>query len=669
MDSVDLDVLMRGPIHEGFAEPGVVPPDDPAPTNNTPNASASAQATAQADTRRGNPRGALQLPEPIPDPIDEQPAEARPVDDRREAVWLPGYWGVEDEDHLCWVSGTWRFSPPGMQWVPGYWDESSAGWTWVPGFWIEEAAEEVSYLPPPPAPPADVVMYRESRDNQFWVPGKYVWVDGQYQWQDGFWAPIQNDWVWVPHRLVHTPRGYVECPGYWDYPVERRGALFAPVRFRSPADYRRTYRPTVAVNVVQALSSLFVSPRYGHYYYGSYFGDRYTPFGLQPWAAYRRSVHHYDPLFTYYSATRGGFLQELVQTRQRFVGGRGPELPVTFRQYQQSRSVFANQVGINNLASRVDQLISTQAGGNVDFGGFDRIEPLKNLGSDQAIRNVVDEVDRLRRFAQARRDVETDPRGRDGRDRPDADPRRGDDRQWPGDGRPGDRDPRGDRDDRRELPDRDDAVERARQRAEQMRDRAGDAADRARDRLDNVRDQLRESQQNPGNSAAGDALDRAQRRLRDLNNPEAGDALDRARQQLEGRRNPGAGNAAENRFDFRGFRSNRDRQGTSPQRDLPGAAERAIDRFNPPGRLQPGNAGSNAPGNVGGDAGANRPGAPGTGIGGRGDIGGQIDAGAGGQAGAGLGAGAQIGAGAQAGGGLGGQAGDAAGGQAPQPGN
>ena len=40
--------------------------------------------------------------------------------------------------------------------------------------------------------------------------------------------------VWIGAALRWTPAGYVFVDGYWDYPLEDRGLLFAPVYFKQP---------------------------------------------------------------------------------------------------------------------------------------------------------------------------------------------------------------------------------------------------------------------------------------------------------------------------------------------------------------------------------------------------------------------------------------------------
>ena len=196
------EVLTRGPVHEAFAEPvnlqvqaGLVAPTQP-PAN-----------------------------------IEEIPPAERPPG--RQFVWVPGYWSWDaDRNNYIWVSACWRAAPPNMYWVPGYWvtggrrlgvgsrflgagrrsgDRVSAG----PAGGRRCAAADG----PPPSP-----------DN-IWVPPCWYWYQGQYVRRPGYWLAAQPDWVWVPSHYVWTPRGYVFVAGHWDYSLERRGVLFAPVYF------------------------------------------------------------------------------------------------------------------------------------------------------------------------------------------------------------------------------------------------------------------------------------------------------------------------------------------------------------------------------------------------------------------------------------------------------
>ena len=157
-------------------------------------------------------------------------------------VWMPGYWSWDEErkDYL-WVSGFWRSPPPGRQWTPGHWKDTTGGWQWAPGFWAgapqaqqaqpgqQPAVQQVTYLPPPPAPAQTAPSTPAPGADYTYVPGCWVYRGASYNWQPGYWVANRPNWVWVPSHYVWTPCGYVFVGGYWDYSLRDRGLLFAPV--------------------------------------------------------------------------------------------------------------------------------------------------------------------------------------------------------------------------------------------------------------------------------------------------------------------------------------------------------------------------------------------------------------------------------------------------------
>ncbi|MEI6210242.1 MAG: hypothetical protein WCR06_01325 [bacterium] len=263
------EVLSRGPVHEAFAAPvdlqleeGMVTPSQP------------------------------------PAIIEEVPPAEKPQG--QQFVWIPGYWSLDaDRSGYIWVSACWRVAPPKMSWVPGYWSQAPGGWKWVSGFWTPAGAQEFVYLPAPPAV-ADV----EPRDaapsaDTIWVPPCMYWVQGQYTRRDGYWLAAQPDWIWAPSHYVWTPRGYVFADGHWDYALERRGVLFAPVYFPASVYGRSgyTYSPSVVLDIGLLQVSLFAYPRYSHYYFGDYYDDAYLRVGIYPWFDSRRLHTWYDPIY------------------------------------------------------------------------------------------------------------------------------------------------------------------------------------------------------------------------------------------------------------------------------------------------------------------------------------------------------------------------------------
>jgi hypothetical protein len=264
-----VEVLARGPVHEAFAEPIVA-----------------------------NPAPGMVVSVAPPDPIQESPPADRPVG----AIWIPGYWGWDDDQgNFIWVSGLWRVPPPGCRWVPGYWAPVSDGAQWVPGFWMSASVQQVEYLPPPPQSlETGPVSVAPSADT-LWVAGCWYRQGYQYAWRPGFWMPARPDWVWVPAHYIWTPRGCVFVAGYWDYGLDGRGLLFAPVRFARPMylEPAYVYSPTVVIETRYLTIALFCRPRYHHYYFGDYFEMDYVGMGFMPWYECRTHYDWYDPIYFY----------------------------------------------------------------------------------------------------------------------------------------------------------------------------------------------------------------------------------------------------------------------------------------------------------------------------------------------------------------------------------
>jgi hypothetical protein len=255
-EPADTDILTRGPVHEAFAEPISL---DPGP-------------------------GAL-APVAPPDPIDEVPPDHRPRGDYID--WIPGYWMWDDEfNDFIWISGIWRNIPPGREWIAGYWIRSSGGFRWIPGFWAKAEREHVLYLPEPPVSVETGPDYRSAPSPDYiWVSGTWIWHNDRYAWRPGSWVRGRPDWIWTPAHHVWSPRGYVFVEGYWDYDVNRRGVLFAPVRFEKRV-YTRSrvrYSPRTVIDINLISDHLFLRVNSYHYYFGDYYEERYAARGYRPW--------------------------------------------------------------------------------------------------------------------------------------------------------------------------------------------------------------------------------------------------------------------------------------------------------------------------------------------------------------------------------------------------
>ncbi len=270
----DAEPLLRGPLHEAFAEPIQL-----------------------------NPQPATIVPKQPPEPIEELPPEAKPADE--DVIWIPGYWAWDEErEDFIYVSGVWRVPPQDRRWVPGYWAQADGGYQWVSGFWAPAEVAEVQYLPDPPESLESGPNSPVPSTEHYWVSGNWCYQNDRYAWRPGYWNTYREGWVWVPAHYVWTPQGMVFVNGYWDCPFSRRGVVFAPVWFSRPSYLHRgfCYSPSVVINVSHLLMHLFVNPRRCHYYWGDYYGHHprrghhfYPSFDYH-------GRHGYDPVFAYYHA-------------------------------------------------------------------------------------------------------------------------------------------------------------------------------------------------------------------------------------------------------------------------------------------------------------------------------------------------------------------------------
>jgi hypothetical protein len=269
-------VLTRGPVHEAFAQP------------------------LESDTKN-----ALIVPKQPPAPIEEEPPAEKP--DGANVLWVSGYWAWDDDrKDFLWVSGIWRDAPPGQVWVAGYWSAVEGGYQWTGGFWTPAKQQDVEYLPEPPASLDNGPNTTAPSENDVWVPGNYMYRETRYVWRAGFWSRAQPNWIWVPAHYVWTPSGYVFVDGFWDYPLVRRGVLFAPVYFANPIYRRRGffYSPSIVIDSGLLTINFFARPSYCHYYFGDYYDPGYARWGFRPWISAGfggvRVGFGYDPLLVYY---------------------------------------------------------------------------------------------------------------------------------------------------------------------------------------------------------------------------------------------------------------------------------------------------------------------------------------------------------------------------------
>lgn len=197
-NSSEIESRTRGLIHEGFDQPIA---DDPTP--------------------------GLIVPEAPPALLGEQPPAARPSG--AHVLWLPGYWSWDDgRQEFVWIRGAWRVPPPGERWIPGYWAKTEGGFQRTPGFWAAASEQQIRYCSTPPKSEETGPETPPPSPNHFYLPGYWIARGDAFAWQAGYWAQAKPGWVWTPAHYSWTPAGAVFVSGYWDYPLARRGQLFAP---------------------------------------------------------------------------------------------------------------------------------------------------------------------------------------------------------------------------------------------------------------------------------------------------------------------------------------------------------------------------------------------------------------------------------------------------------
>ncbi len=375
-----VEVLARGPVHEAFAATAEMP---------------SAGPIVQ------------QLP---PNPVEELPPDEKPEGDNVQ--WISGYWHFDEEKtDFIWISGFWRVPPPGRVWLPGSWRDVFGGRQWVRGFWQEiapaqfqqpQAPQQLEYLPPPPQPLELAPSVPQPDLTSFYVPGSWLWR-GHYVWRPGYWVGYRPNWVWVPAHYCATPGGYLFVDGYWDYPLERRGVLFAPVYFSPVVLNRRAfyYTPTYAVSHQCMVGALFVRRGYSSYYFGDYFEPRYTTIGFNAWCGSSRGTSfalnvsvgrgaYYDPLWSHYQIQHRADPVFVTNIQNVYVGRYNGEVARPARTLVQQTTIVNNitnvtNTTVNNTTNNVTN--NKVVNSNNNATNLTMIQPLKTI--QQTNTNVV----------------------------------------------------------------------------------------------------------------------------------------------------------------------------------------------------------------------------------------------------------------------------------------
>jgi hypothetical protein len=315
-----VEVLARGPVHEAFAQPSALDPQ-PSPV----------------------------IAQKPPDPLPEEPPDLKPTGE--DLDWIPGYWYWDaDKKDWIWVSGAWRVPPPERKWVPGHWALTADGWQWVPGFWAPANQQDLPYREPPPDSMDNGPNGPAPDDDSIYIPGIWVPTENRYVWRPGYWLGCRTGWIW--HRACYswTPAGYCFVDGYWDYPLESRGCLFAPVCFTQSlwTTPGWCFRPSCAVNCGGMLDCFFVGPAHCHYFFGDFYSPVCLRAGWQPWFAFGLRCH--DPLFGYYRWFHAGNPNWYATLRTNYLARRNGDLPRPPVTFAQQNLAVAKAVPGNGIA-------------------------------------------------------------------------------------------------------------------------------------------------------------------------------------------------------------------------------------------------------------------------------------------------------------------------------
>ena len=374
MAEEDRDDLLRGPVHEAYAE-----------------------------QLNSDPVTGLLIPQKPPESVEEVPPELKP--DGRQVEWISGYWAWdEDQDDFIWISGIWREVPQGFRWLPGYWTEVDGGYQWVNGTWVSTQTSEITYLnDAPPETLEQGPVGNSPTEEHIWIPGTWTWNETRYAWRPGYWSAGYENWIWVPARYQWTPRGYYYCDGYWDYPVQRRGVLFAPSYFHRRFRPRRIARFTPRVVVASNLLTVhfWVRPRYRHYYFGDYYNVGFANRGLTPWHQFPRQRRCFDPLYAHYGRGRRSseFYNQMNVQFNVFVNQPNRRPPIRFRDQDRWAREHRNDFRPNDFLGNRFQNVVDNAPRNRDGFQFVRLE-------NQQREQVQQETRRMRELMDQRRDVE-----------------------------------------------------------------------------------------------------------------------------------------------------------------------------------------------------------------------------------------------------------------------
>lgn len=189
--------------------------------------------------------------------------------------WIPGYWAwwAPDKDFI-WVTGTWRLPPPGMQWIPGSWKRFHEGWVWISGFWSSTSKDQLTYIPLPPPQLLEDQAPAQPGADYFWNRGHWSFdADAQqYNWVTGSWEQMDPYFYLASAHYVWQPEGYVFIPAFWEWPVENRGLVYAPVSIDRSVRSTAQVKPLLIKQSEEILRQMSLNyPDFLHIYFHHYY--------------------------------------------------------------------------------------------------------------------------------------------------------------------------------------------------------------------------------------------------------------------------------------------------------------------------------------------------------------------------------------------------------------
>jgi hypothetical protein len=233
----------------------------------------------------------------------------------------------------------------------------------------------------------------------------------------------------MPAHYCWTPRGNVFIDGFWDYPLARRGVIFAPVHFHRTVYSRPgfVYTPSVIIDAGFLTSHFFVQPHNHHYYFGDYYADRYTRFGFQPWFAFQRTRGWHDPIFVHqrwHHSRDGDDWADRLAANHRFFAEREDLRPRhTFAEQAQFTKQLAQRSDAN-LPKNFAQQVALGASVRDVLKGETRLAQTFERIPDAQRRELRDRTTQMRDLAQQRVQTEAKAdRQADGRTQPGAEGR------------------------------------------------------------------------------------------------------------------------------------------------------------------------------------------------------------------------------------------------------